>query len=207
MHAAGVGGDAEIGERIDLAADCLRHFLELDPIVAQQGIALHLILQLPPGCQEAIGRDVLRKVGREQRRVVVAQLLAQPAKASGRKPRRDAQRQQESGLTVAVAADGDGRTGAVAPANVSMPGRQPVERLERGAIGKTFEPAPLGFDRGQVAVDAQAQIGRRLAPMLPAAGRNRRLADVDRRAIGPERRQCRRPCHSIHRQGWSRTSA
>jgi hypothetical protein len=43
--------------------------------------------------------------------------------------------------------------------------------------------------------------------MLPAAGRNRRLADVDRRAIGPERRQCRRPCHSIHRQGWSRTSA
>jgi len=88
-----------------------------------------------------------------------------------------------------------------------MPGRQPVERLERGAIGKTFEPAPLGFDRGQVAVDAQAQIGRRLAPMLPAAGRNRRLADVDRRAIGPERRQCRRPCHSIHRQGWSRTSA
>ena len=207
MHAAGVGGDAEIGERIDLAADCLRHFLELDPIVAQQGIALHLILQLPPGCQEAIGRDVLRKVGREQRRVVVAQLLAQPAKPSGRKPRRDAQRQQESGLTVAVAADGDGRTDAVPPANVLMPGRQPVERLERGAIGKTFEPAPLGFDRGQVAVDAQAQIGRGLAPMLAAAGRNRRLADLRRGTIGPERRQCRRPCHSIHRLGWGRMSA
>jgi hypothetical protein len=33
------------------------------------------------------------------------------------------------------------------------------------------------------------------------------VADVRRRAIGPERRQCRRACHSIHRQGWSRTSA
>ncbi len=36
MRAAGIGRDAEIGERIGLAADILRHFLKPDPVVTQQ---------------------------------------------------------------------------------------------------------------------------------------------------------------------------
>ena len=79
MRAAGIGRDAEMAEWIDLGADLLRHLLKLDPIVAQQRLALHLREQLMPGREEAIGRDALRKIAREQRCVVVAQILAEPA--------------------------------------------------------------------------------------------------------------------------------
>ena len=37
MRAAGIGRDVEIGERIDLDADRLRHLLQLDPVMMQRG--------------------------------------------------------------------------------------------------------------------------------------------------------------------------
>ena len=109
-----------------------------------------------PSREEAIGRDALRKIPREQRCVVVAQILAEPAQPSGPAFRDDAKRHQESDFAFAEATDGDDGTDTGALADVPMPGREPIERLKRGAIGNAFEQTPFGFDDGQVAIDTQA---------------------------------------------------
>ena len=82
MCAAGIQCDPEKGEWIDLSADRFRHLLKLDPVITQQRIALHLRLQFPPESEKAFARDALREVGRQQRSVVVAQLLSEPAQPS-----------------------------------------------------------------------------------------------------------------------------
>ena len=116
MRIAGVRRDAEIGERIGLAADILRHFLKPDPVVTQQRFALHLCLQLVPGCEEAFRRYAPGKVAGEEWRVIVAELLAEPAEPSRQSSRRDAKRQQQSDFAVAELADGnDGRTCSRSP--------------------------------------------------------------------------------------------
>jgi hypothetical protein len=88
---------------------------------------------------------------------------------------------------------------------MSMPRRQPVERLERGAIGEAFEAPPFGFDRRQVAVDAEAQVPRHFAKTLGAISKCRQ-PDIYRRIRIPQRRQCRGACHSIHCNGKTRIS-
>ena len=75
VRVAAVGRDAKMHERIGLGADRFRHLFEFDPVVAQQRLALHLRLQLVPCRQEILGRGALGKVRREQRRVIVAQIL------------------------------------------------------------------------------------------------------------------------------------
>src|ERR1039458_6555318 len=143
MGAVGIGCDAEIGEWINLGADLLRHLLKLDPIVAQQRLALNLREQLLPGREEAMGRDALRKIACEQRCVVVAQILAEPAQPSYPTFRYDAERHHESDFAVAEAADGDDGADAGALPDVTVPGREPIERLKRGAIGNAFEQTPF----------------------------------------------------------------
>jgi len=104
MRAAGVGCDSEMDERIGLPADLLRHLLKFDPIVAQRRLALDLRLQLLPGGEKALGRDTLGKIAGEERRVVVAQFLAEPAESPRQPSRHDAKRQQERDVAVAVTA-------------------------------------------------------------------------------------------------------
>ena len=59
MRAAGIGRDVEIGERIDLDADRLRHLLQLDPVMTQLRIALNEPAKFLPRGEKAIGRDAL----------------------------------------------------------------------------------------------------------------------------------------------------
>ena len=69
----------------------------------------------------------------------------EPSQVSSRaKPaRRTDERQQEAGWRAAgVARDDDGRLHAVARADMALPGRQPVEALEDGAVGLRLEGAP-----------------------------------------------------------------
>ena len=202
MRIAGVRRDAEIGERIGLAADILRHFLKPDPVVTQQRFALHLCLQLVPGCEEAFRRYAPGKVAGEEWRVIVAELLAEPAEPSRQSSRRDAKRQQQSDFAVAELADGNDRADLLPLTDMPLPCREPIEGLEHGAVGDAFEAAPFGFNRGEIAVDAKAQVRRRLALPL-AVPCDARAADIDRQCFDrsrfvPERRQCGGACHYTH---------
>ncbi len=84
VRAAGIGGDVEIGEWVDLVADRLRHLLQLDPIEPQQRIGLQALDEFTPDREEAIRRHAPRKVARDQRGVVVAQIETEPAQPSRR---------------------------------------------------------------------------------------------------------------------------
>ena len=55
MRAGGIGGDVERQERIGLGADHLRHLFQLDPIVPQPRVALHLSAQVAPCGEETFG--------------------------------------------------------------------------------------------------------------------------------------------------------
>ena len=96
MRAAGIGRDFEIGKRVGLPTDRLRHLLKFDPVVAQRRLALDLRLQLLPGGEKALGRDPLGKIAGDERRVVVAQFLAEPGQPSRQPLRHDTKRQQKS---------------------------------------------------------------------------------------------------------------
>ena len=86
MCAVAVGRDTKMHKRICLGADRFRHLFELDPVVAQQRLALHLHLQLVPCRQEIFGRRALQKIRGEERRVIVGQFLTQPAKPPRQMP-------------------------------------------------------------------------------------------------------------------------
>jgi len=197
MRAAGVGRNVEIGERIVLGAERLRHLFQVDPVVTEERILLQPQPQLAPDIEEALGGHPLEEVAREERRVIVAELLAEPAQPPRRPVRRDAQRHDEGGVAVREAADGDRRLDPGAKPDMPMPGREPVEGLEHRAIGDRLEAPPLGLDICQIAVNAEVEIVRRLAPGL-AAPRRCRQHHVRGRSRIPKRRQCRRACHNMH---------
>ena len=109
----------------------------------------------------------------------------------------DTERQDARDLAVGEAADGDDRAGALPRADMALPCRQPVERLERGAVGGAFEAPPFGFDGVQIAIDAQIK-ARHLAQQQVAAARACCRADVDRSGFVLKRRQCRGARHCTH---------
>ena len=114
----------------------------------------------------------------EERRVVVGQFLTQPAKPPRQMPAHHAKRRDESDVAVGKAADGDHRTGAAAFTDVPLPGRQPVERLEGGAVGGALELPPFGFDRAELAEKLDGDVRRDDACSL-ARRCGRGGADVD----------------------------
>ncbi len=201
MRAAGVGRHAEDGKRIDLRADHLRHFLEFDPIVAQKRIALHLFPRRAPGGHEPLGRHALREIRGQQRRVVVAKFLAEPAKPPHRALGTDAKRQYERCFAVVETADDNGRPGVPADSDMALPQGEPIERLECRAIGPLLEAPPFVLDRVEVAMDAHAE-RRDLA-------HRRSTRNLAGRRIGePGGRQCPRAehdihCHDDHCNGWA----
>ena len=197
MRAAGVGRNVEIGERIVLGAERLRHLFQVDPVVTEERILLQPQPQLAPDIEEALGGHPLEEVAREERRVIVAELLAEPAQPPRRPVRRDAQRHDEGGVAVREAADGDRRLDPGAKPDMPMPGREPVEGLEHRAIGDRLEAPPLGLDICQIAVNAEVKVVRRVAPGLAARCRCRQHHVRGRSRI-PKRRQCRRACHNMH---------
>jgi hypothetical protein len=54
-----------------------------------------------------------------------------------------------------IAGDDDGRHHAAAAADIPLPGRQPLEGLERRAVGVALKILPKGSYRGEIVVDGQ----------------------------------------------------
>jgi hypothetical protein len=120
-----------------------------------------------------------QKSGGEERRVIVAEILTEPAKPPRHMPAHHAKRRDESDIALGEAADGDHWTGAAAVPDVPLPGRQPIERLESGAVGAALELPPLGFDRAKLTENLNGKVRRDDAYSL-ARRRGRGGADVDR---------------------------
>ena len=93
-------------------------------------------------------------------------------------PAHHAKRRDESDVPVGKAADGDHRTGAAAFPDVPLPGRQPVKRLEGGAVGSALELPPFGFDRAELDENLNGDVRREAARSF-APRRGRGGADVD----------------------------
>jgi hypothetical protein len=194
---AAIGRDVKMHEWVRLGAHPFRHFLQFDAVVAQQWLALHVHVKLMPGGEEVVARRALREVRREQRGVVVAQVLTEPAQALSRIPTHQAKRRNERDVALGKAADDDHRTGAEAFADMPLPGREPVECLEGGAVGGALELPPFRLDCRELAENLDGELRPQVACAL--AGRRRRGgANLDRRSRPLKCRQCDGACHSIH---------
>ena len=104
--------------------------------------------------EEAVGRE-RGEIGREQRRVVVAENVAEKRQTAGEAAARNPERQQQQHL-IAAPRDDDGRGDALRGADMALPGEQPVEGLERRAVRGPFEAPPVGFDGREIVMDRQA---------------------------------------------------
>ena len=197
MRAAGVERHVEIGERIALGTERVRHLFQLDPVVTEERVLLQPPAQLVPDVAEVLRGHVLGEVTRDERCVIVAEFLTEPAQPPRQAVRRDAERQDEGGGAAGEAADDDRRLDLGAQPDMPVPRGEPVEGLEHGAIGDRFETPPLRLDRGQITVNAETEIARRVVPGR-AACRVSRERHVRRRSRVPKHRQCRRPCHNMH---------
>ncbi len=200
MRAVGVGRDGEPHERIVLGADFLRHLLEFDPVETKPRIVSNLPLHRPPCGHELVRLNSLREVGGEQRPVVVAQILPEPAQPAHAPFRHDAQRRDEGDPAVAEAGDDDCGARALARPDVTIPKREPVERLERGAVGNLLEAPPFAFDRGGVAENLQRE-RRPPGGGNPGVRRDRAVSGADRRSRVFERRHWGQTRHCIDRDG------
>ena len=112
-------------------------------------------------------------------------------------PAHHAKRQDESDIAVGKMGDGDRRPDASALPDMLLPGREPVERLEGGAIGGALELPPFGFDRAELAENAKSESRPDVACPLAMAG-DCGGTDVDRCGHVMKRRQCRGAYHSTH---------
>jgi hypothetical protein len=192
---AAVGRDVKMHERVGLRAHPFGHFLQFDAVVAQLRLALHVHLHLLPCGEEIVARRALRKIRCEQRGIIVAQVLTQPAEALRRMAAHQAKRSDERDVALGKTTDDDYGPGAEAFADMPLPGHKPVECLECGAIGGALELPPLGLDRGKLAENLDGELRPQVASAL--AGR-RGGANLDRRSRLLKCRQCGGACHSIH---------
>ena len=187
MRTAGIRHDVEGDERIALGADGLRHLFQLEPVVAQSRIGLQPLQQFPPQRHEAAGRNPLGKIRSEQRRVIVAQLLAEPAQPFGGALLLDGERHDAGGVAATERPHRDHRNRAVAAADLALPCGEPVEGLKHRAVGDGFEAAPFAFDSGHVVVNAQAQV------LWQRAGRGRLRRQRGRTGIRRQACAAKRP--------------
>jgi len=87
------------------------------------------------------------EVARNQRRIVVAQLRAQPGEPPDRSLRLDGERQDEQEYAVWIATQHDRRARAAGIADVLLPLGQPFECLEDRACGRAFGTPPIPASR------------------------------------------------------------
>jgi hypothetical protein len=95
-----------------------------------------------------------REIRCQQRRVVVAQILAKEGQAPCEGAALDAERKQKQDL-VAAPADDDCRRHAARRADMALPGGQPVEGLEWCAVGGLLKRAPDLLDACEIVVRRQ----------------------------------------------------
>ena len=194
MRSAWIGRDGELKERIVLAADGLRHFLKFDPGVTKQRIAPQPRAKFIPRGDKAVARDALRKVGRQQRRVVVVEVLAEPAQPRRNALGLDGQRPYEGGCAIGERSNPDRGTHAAARSDVPLPAGEPIEGLERRTVRDGFEPPPLRCNGIEIAKQRQADTRRRFARGFRAA-RRRIAAPVPRQSRAA---YCRQWCGTCH---------
>jgi hypothetical protein len=144
---------ANLQERIALRADGFRHLLQADHVAAQIRIVPEARDNIAPQLHKARRADELRKIRGQQRRVVVAEVGAQPAQPAQQSARLDRKRKQKQQCACGIASGHDGWPDAGPRSDLALPDRKPFESLERGAIGAFFESTPIGFDLGKVIVD------------------------------------------------------
>ena len=168
IGAARIELHVERQHRIFLPADLGRHLVERDEVVARCGRFLQQPVHVVPQGEEAVGRE-LRELGREQRRVVVAENVAEKRQTAGEAAARNPQRQQQQQL-IAAPRDDDGRGDALRGADMALPGEEPVEGLERRAVRGPFEAPPVGFDGREIVMDRKADRCGRDARDLRAQG-------------------------------------
>ena len=134
--------DRELQERIGLCTHGLRHALEINHIV------VHL---RPQALEDALHQrqrigHAAREVGREQRRVVVAEIGAEEGQHLAIGARNDGERHDEQRLAVRGAADNHRRAHAFAFADMALPGGEPFVGLEDRGVGGLLEGAPAMLD-------------------------------------------------------------
>ncbi len=197
----------EIEERVALGADRPRHLLQVDQVEAEARIGAQQRDDVAPNHYETLRAHAVGEILRQQRRVVVAQRRGEPGKSvrerQGEPVPLDRERQDEEDLPVAVAAEHDGGDGAVARTDALLPGGEPIEGLEDGAVGMLLERFPLLLHFAQVAMDFEVDAGARARPC------GRRRADAQRRAHRQRKLLLvvRDPCRAWLRSGHSGRAA
>src|ERR1043165_1392430 len=106
---------------------------------------------LVPQRREAL-RHERGEIRREQRRVVVAENVAEEDQTAGEAAALDTKWQEQDNLRAAPS-DHDGGGDAFRVPHVALPGREPVEGLERRGGRNFLEVAPLLFDGGEIVMD------------------------------------------------------
>ena len=127
------------------------------------------------------------KARRQQRRVVVAELGAEPGQPARETARLDRERQQQQHLAAGVAADHHGGPHAARRADVALPGRKPIVGLEYGAVGALLERAPFLLDRCEVLVHRKLDVGTRMRTRTARSPSTPKLAAPLRPELRAER--------------------
>ena len=121
-------------------------------------MALQALDDLAPQRRETRRVDPLGEILRQQRAVVVAKVAAEPSEPPRKAAGLDCKRQDEEQLAAAVAAGDDGGPGAAKAADVPLPGGEPVEALEHGAVGDLLERTPIRLDHSDAFVHGKTDI-------------------------------------------------
>src|SRR4051812_34981951 len=157
----------EVKERIALLAHAFRHLFKIDQIEAKIVLRAQELDRVAPNEIEPCRAHASGEMARQQRGVVVADLRAEPGQAADRANALDRELEDEQNLAVELAADHNGGTRPACGADMTLPGRQALERCKHGAIAVALEGLPLRADLIKIAVqrkhDARARDSVRLA--------------------------------------------
>src|SRR5215470_7968828 len=104
------------------------------------------------------------EVARDQRRVVVAQVRAEPGEPPDRSLRLDGERQNKQERAMRIAAKHDRGTRVSKIANMLLPLGQPFECLKNSACGRALERRPFRLQGSELVAelecDARARVAR-----------------------------------------------
>ena len=138
----------QMDEGIGLRPHRLRHLLQIDAIEAETWVRVQCGNHLMPEGDETLGVDLLEKTRVQQRRIVIAEIGAEPGQAAEQAATLDRQLQDEEQAATLVAPHDYRGHGAFARADMALPGREKAVGLEHGAVGVALEGFPLRLGHG-----------------------------------------------------------
>jgi hypothetical protein len=151
--------------------------------VAQRRGRLDEAADGPPQRTEVLS-GARREIAREQRRVVVAQVLPEEGQAARQSTPFDCERKQKEDF-IAAPGDHDRGLDAGERSDVALPAGEPVEGLERRAVGGLLETAPVVLGRRDVLMQHEPELGGGIV------GKARRRP---RGRFGAQRHACMNEC-------------